>query len=323
MPPRLARFVRLTHLGEDPHGLRWSVAELFAYEVADSVWTPPAIARAAAAQATAALDHWMDDPGGPHPKRAPVTYAFRRAQVRWADAFAAADRALDQAPEWEDAHHLYARVLELSGWANDPDLALVRAQADGAWREVIRWADVADGQLPGFRRSGRDLARAEALARLGRVAEAEAARAAAASAERAAQPAATVRARFGDVLELTGVGLPAAVRPGERATIRYAWRALRSMADDYTAFVHVAGDQRTLNQDHVLGSIQYGTSSWAPGERAWETLSLLVPPDTPPGRYQVRIGVWLPERRMQLEVAGTELPTTGRAVVAGTLEVTR
>jgi hypothetical protein len=56
--------------------------------------------------ATRELDHWMDDPTGPNPRRAPSTYEHRRAQVRWRSAFAATNQALAAAPHGEGhAHH--------------------------------------------------------------------------------------------------------------------------------------------------------------------------------------------------------------------------
>ena len=82
MAPRQARYVRLSHLGGTPPGEHWSIAELFAYEAATTPWAPPDTAVTALEAARRELAHGADDPTGPHPKRAPVTYAHRRAQGR-------------------------------------------------------------------------------------------------------------------------------------------------------------------------------------------------------------------------------------------------
>ena len=106
-------------------------------------------------------------------------------------------------------------------------------------------------------------------------------------------------------------------------TVRYRWRLLRDVGDDYFAFVHLKGVERGLNHDHRLGG-DYGTSEWAPGEVVEETLTLSVPPDTPPGSYRVTVGVWLPSSGRRLHVSESDLPSSSRyAVKVGTLAVTR
>ena len=51
-------------------------------------------------------------------------------------------------------------------------------------------------------------------------------------------------------------------------------------------------------------------------------VTVRVPAATPPGRYPLRTGVWLPWTGKQLR-ATTELPIVRRAVVIGYLTVTR
>src|SRR5262249_1167527 len=117
LPPRSVRYVRFTELGDGPRGSEWSIVELFAYEVADRPWAPPAEALEALAEARQDFAHYMDDPDGPSPRRAPVPVLHRRAQVDWARVFAASDRALAAAPEWEEAHHFYGLAVAVSGWS--------------------------------------------------------------------------------------------------------------------------------------------------------------------------------------------------------------
>ncbi len=316
--PRPARYVRLVQTGRDR--FRWSIGEVFAYEVAAAPWEPPPSAQAALAAAAAEMARWMDDPSGPHPKRTPVSYPHRRAQVRWSALFDATTRAVEAAPEWEETHHLYARALALWPWSGDLDHAVARARADEAWGEVIRWAEQAAAARPDFWRSGRAEAQAEALARLGRDGDAAAVRERAARLEAEHRPAHGLRARFGDDLELTGVDLPATVRPGERVVVRYDWRARRRMGVDYTAFVHFQAPGRLLVDDHMLGG-DYGTSWWAEGERMQETRGFVMPPDSPPGRYGVKIGVWRPEARRRLRLAASDVPGERDAVLVGTITV--
>ena len=144
--PRQGRYVRLTHIGSERPGGWWSITELFVYETAASPWPPPPAAAAALDAAARELDHWMDDPTGPHPLRAPSTYEHRRAQVRWRSAFAATNQALAAAPEWEEAHALYGWALARAVWGQGLERTVDRARSDGAWLEVIRAAELIDAQ---------------------------------------------------------------------------------------------------------------------------------------------------------------------------------
>jgi F5/8 type C domain-containing protein/dolichyl-phosphate-mannose-protein mannosyltransferase len=319
MAPRPARHVRVVQTGQGRPNELWSVSEVFVYEPTDRPWTPPAVAVAAQDAAARELAHWMDDPTGPHPQRSPITYDYRRAQVSWATVFASAERAVEAAPEWEAAHHLHAVALALSGWSEEYDVAVDRARADGDWPRVLRWADLADARFPELWRSGRSEARVEALTRLGYIEAAAAARQRLAT-ETADHPARRVRARFADAVELTGLDLPARVEPGTTVTIRYAWRGLRRMRHDYTAFVHIMGSGGIVNHDHALGST-FGTSRWSPGERIRETLRLTLPVALPAGRYEVKVGVWHPDLGARLRVTDADQPRKDEAVTVATLLV--
>jgi hypothetical protein len=141
MEPVPTRYVRFVETEKGEPGALWSIAELFVYEAAQTPWEPSPDAAAAAAASERQLDHWMDDPAGPNPIRAPVTYEHRRAQIPWSTVFAEANRALVLAPEWEGAHHLYGLALARSGWSDTLDADVDRAVADHAWEEAVRWAE--------------------------------------------------------------------------------------------------------------------------------------------------------------------------------------
>jgi hypothetical protein len=315
MEPRPIRYLRLVETETGEPGALWSIAELFVYEPASTPWAPSPDAAAAAAAAERQLDHWMDDPDGPNPIRAPVTYEHRRAQVPWSAVFAEANRALALAPEWESAHHLYGLALARSGWTDAFDADVERAATDQAWPEVVRWAKEADAVPEGLWRRGRLNRWAEALDRLGRRDDAAAIR------QRSAPvPTVVTKTRFGDALDLVGVDLPGEVRPGDAVTVRYYWRLARPLRHDYWTFLHVRGTKELRNQDQSIGISGFGTSRWAPGEEARQSVTFRVPADTPPGRYPLHMGVWLPWTGKQLR-ATTELPIVRRAVVLGSLTV--
>ena len=140
--PRAGRYLRLTGIGAPIPDGWWNLSELFVYEVADSPARPTVAGSAALGDAMRTLDHWMDDPTGPHPLRAPTTIEHRRAQVPWGTAFAAVNAALTSDPEWEEAHNVYAWALAKSGWGQGLDWLLDQARRAGAWQEVTRLSEL-------------------------------------------------------------------------------------------------------------------------------------------------------------------------------------
>jgi hypothetical protein len=316
IPPEATRYVRLTETERGEPGELWGIAELFVYEGAATPWEPSPDAAAAVAAAERQLDHWMDDPAGPNPIRAPVTYEHRRRQVPWSAVFADADRALASAPAWEEAHHLYGRALAQAGWSDAMDANVERAAADQAWPEVVRWAEEADGVPEGLWRRGRLTRWAEALDHLGRPGDAAAVRARSAPA-----PAEATRIRFGEALDLVGVDIPRETRPGDTVTVRYHWRLAAPLRHDYWVFLHVRGVKGAENPDQPIGASTFGTSRWPAGEEVRQSVTFRVPPGTPPGVHPLHVGVWLPWTGKQLHASTTGLPIVRRAVVIGSLTV--
>jgi hypothetical protein len=316
MAPQATRYVRLTETAKVERDGLWSLAELFVYEEAGTSWEPSPEAAAAAAAAERQLDHWMDDPDGPHPIRAPVTYEHRRAQVPWKAVFEESNRALALAPDWEGAHQLYGRALARAGWLDALDADVERAAADQAWAEVVRWAEEADAIPEGLWRRGRLTRWAEALDRLGRP------DAAAAIRQRSTPvPAIPVRIPFGDALELIGVDLPGAARPGDVVTLAYHWRLVQPLRHDYWAFLHVRGLKGMPQPDQPIGAPHFGTSQWSVNEEVRQSVTFRVPPNTSPGVYPLHMGVWLPWTGKQLRADAGDLPVVRRAVMIGRLIV--
>lgn len=317
MEPQPVRYLRFVQIGEADLGALWGIAELFVYEPAEAPWMPPAAAAAAVASADGYLERWMDDPFGPNPSRAPVTYGHRRAQVSWSPVFREADRALALAPDWEDAHQFYGHALARSGWTEAFDADIEQAAADQAWDEVVRWAEAADAVPEGLWRRGRFERWADALDRLGRHDAAAEVR------QRLAPvPERLVKTRFGDALDLVGVDFPQEVRPGDTVTVRYHWRLTQPLPHDYWAFLHVRGMRQAGSQDEAIGA-GFGTSRWEPGEEVRQSVTFRVPASTPPGQYSLQAGVWLPWTGKQLRATATDLPIIRRAVVLGKLTVAR
>jgi len=84
------------------------------------------------------------------------------------------------------------------------------------------------------------------------------------------------------------------------------WHALREMSESYTAFVHLvdANGAVRAQQDNAPVNNTYPTILWLPGEFVRDTYTLALPPDLPPGKYTLQVGMYLPE-------SGARLPVTG------------
>jgi hypothetical protein len=116
-----------------------------------------------------------------------------------------------------------------------------------------------------------------------------------------------------------------AVRPGATVPVTLTWRADRLLDVPYTAFVHVvAADGATFvaqaDGQPVGGSRP--TTSWLAGEMVTDMHAVELPTDLPPGRYEIRVGMYDPSTVQNLIVtdARGERPPDARAVV-GQIEV--
>ncbi len=141
------------------------------------------------------------------------------------------------------------------------------------------------------------------------------------SAVSVSQPAA--RARFGDEIALVGYAVtglpPASHRPapfpaspreeseaGGVFRLTLTWQALRQPTTDYRVTVRLfASSGHVLWQrDGSPAHSGYPTSAWRAGEIITDCYDLMVPLGTPPGTYDLRIGLYHP-------VTLQTLPTTG------------
>jgi 4-amino-4-deoxy-L-arabinose transferase-like glycosyltransferase len=102
---------------------------------------------------------------------------------------------------------------------------------------------------------------------------------------------------------------------GETARVTLYWQAITPMKHDYDVFVHVynaAGDL-VLQADHRPLENIMPTSLWRPGEPVWETTHMVIPPDLPPGVYELRAGMYRLETMERLRTSsGSDVVTLGK-----------
>lgn len=109
--------------------------------------------------------------------------------------------------------------------------------------------------------------------------------------------------RFGECVELVGYEMaPRRVLAGETVVLTLYWRARCPTAYDYTVFTHILETPQTIwgQEDRPPTPPM---SRWRAGEVYRETYTLRVKPETPPGFYEVEIGLYRPDtgERLRLE----------------------
>ncbi|HEX2172456.1 MAG TPA: hypothetical protein VHL09_08420, partial [Dehalococcoidia bacterium] len=85
------------------------------------------------------------------------------------------------------------------------------------------------------------------------------------------------------------------VDPGSDLLIDLRWRALDRIARNYHVFIHLIGsDGRTVAQSDSQPANELApTSTWRPGDPLADRRRLHLPPDLPPGLYDLRVGLYL------------------------------
>jgi hypothetical protein len=106
----------------------------------------------------------------------------------------------------------------------------------------------------------------------------------------------TVRARFGEMIALTGYNL---VREEDTIEVTVQWASVAETHEDYTVFVHLIGPMNPACQsplwaqeDAQPGHGSYPTSRWRVGETVIDEYRLAIPADAPAGKYQIEIGLY-------------------------------
>jgi hypothetical protein len=105
-------------------------------------------------------------------------------------------------------------------------------------------------------------------------------------------------------IRLIGVEIePARVAPGSLLAVKACWEVLAPMAEDYTVYVQLVGQNYTrAGERHTYPGLgRYPTSLWIPGTAFCDVYRIAVEPWVPtPERYQVLIGLYLDSSRVQL-----------------------
>jgi len=108
----------------------------------------------------------------------------------------------------------------------------------------------------------------------------------------------SVRFNFGDKIALVGYDFDHRIgTPGETLRLTLYWEALAPMEQSYTVFAHVLGEgtQMWAIGDGVPVNGLAPTFTWQPGQVIKDPHDLTIGETTPPGVYDVEVGLYLPK----------------------------
>ena len=88
---------------------------------------------------------------------------------------------------------------------------------------------------------------------------------------------------FGNQIALIGYARQTEIARGATFTLKLYWRALASISEDYTVFVHLvdAGGAIRAQEDQIPGAGAYPTTSWVKGEYLVDVYDLALPRGAP------------------------------------------
>jgi 4-amino-4-deoxy-L-arabinose transferase-like glycosyltransferase len=118
---------------------------------------------------------------------------------------------------------------------------------------------------------------------------------------------APINAQYEDAIDLTqGAILDQTPQPGSAVRIALTWRSSLAIEDSFVVFVHVIDSSGVLwaQHDSEPGGGLLPMPSWEPGESIDDRFAIQLPPDIPPGEYELRIGLYHPANGLRLRVTG-------------------
>ena len=96
---------------------------------------------------------------------------------------------------------------------------------------------------------------------------------------------------LGNKIGLQGFALD---KTGDTLAVHLVWLARQPMEESYKVFIHVIDDQGKLlaQTDSRPQHYASNTNRWIPGQVIADRFEVPLPSDAPPGRYQVRVGLY-------------------------------
>jgi hypothetical protein len=130
-------------------------------------------------------------------------------------------------------------------------------------------------------------------------------------------------ANFGNKVRLIGYDLDGQDQPGGGLQLTLFWEGLAPVAEDYTVFVHLAGDDGTIwgQQDSQPVTGFYPTSLWTPGEYVRNQVKLPILEETPTGEYDLKVGLYRSATGERLPILDSKGKVLGDSTTLGPVQV--
>ncbi len=132
-------------------------------------------------------------------------------------------------------------------------------------------------------------------------------------------------ANLGDKVMLLGYSfLSEEVYAGDILQLTLSWQALAALSERYVVFIHVLdADGHIVGQrDTEPGGGAMLTTAWQPGQTIADNYGVLISPGTPPGEYQVKVGMYALDSGTRLPVSQARQPA-GDSLTLGSIRVLR
>lgn len=91
-------------------------------------------------------------------------------------------------------------------------------------------------------------------------------------------------------------------KPGGAVVVTLYWQAVESVHLPFKVFVHLVGDQLTVQGDDFPACGTRHMPGWKVGELIADRHLLLLPPDASPGPYQLQIGIYEPQTGLRMDI---------------------
>lgn len=135
-------------------------------------------------------------------------------------------------------------------------------------------------------------------------------------------PLDSIDAVFEEAISLEAVSiLDDKVHPGDNVRLVVRWQTTVPVRDSFRVFIHLVDQDGRLwaQSDSIPGGGLLPMTAWEPGQAVIDRIAIQLPPDLPPGTYQVRIGIYHPVNGLRLRVTQGSLAPD--YVVVGEVEV--
>jgi 4-amino-4-deoxy-L-arabinose transferase-like glycosyltransferase len=140
------------------------------------------------------------------------------------------------------------------------------------------------------------------------------------------EPQHLMDANLGDVVKLWGYDVDARIaEAGDTVHLVLYWEARQEVEQDYTVFTHLIDNAGWIwgQRDNQPVNGFYPTSFWDEGDVIQDEYQITIDSDTPPGLYQIEVGMYLLATGQRVPVMEDNGLVSGDRVLLGGIEVVK